>query len=200
MVLPSPSHGTALAGNPLGSSSLVLPHPVLMNKRNYPARAEVPDVLWGLLLLAGSIGLLWSRRFRLRKAWKDGVAALERGDFPAAENSLRKCLRQAPSWVPPRRLLGRTLVALRRFDEAERELRLTAQFEPRTAEVHLELAVFLSNCPPIRLDEALDSLRTAVNLAPALSEEARRMPLLAPLREHPGFLEAVSAAGPADKA
>lgn len=174
---------------------MVLPHHGFVNKRSCPARAEVPDALWGVLLLAGSIGLLWSRRYRLRKAWKDSVAALERGDFPAAERSLRKCVRQAPSWVPPRRLLGRTLVALRRFDEAEKELRLAMQFEPRNAEAYLELAVFLSNCPPIRLDEAIENLRTALHLAPALRDEVQQMSLLASLREHPGYEEALSAAG-----
>ena len=177
---------------------MVLPHPGSVNKRRLPVRADASDLLWGVLILGASIAFLWSRRYRLRKAWKDSIAALERGDFPAAERSLRKCLRQAPSWVPPRRLLGRALVALRRFDEAEKELRLAAQFEPRNPESHLELAVFLSNCPPVRLDEALASLRTALDFAPAMRDEVRRMPALALLRKHPAFQDVVAAA--ADRA
>jgi len=151
--------------------------------------------LWGLLILAGCIALLWSRGYRLRRAWKRSVEALEAGDTVAAEVALRSCVKQSPSWVPARRLLARTLVALRRFDEAEDHLRLVAQFEPRNAEGHLELAMFLANCPPVRADEAVASLTTAVEFAPRLREEIDRRPEFAVLREHPQFRAIAAASG-----
>jgi len=148
---------------------------------------HVDPAVWGVLILAGSIGLLWSRRHRLRRAWQQSVAALESGDMIAAEKALRSCVKQSPSWVPPRRLLARTLVALQRFDEAERHLRLAAEFEPRNAEGYLELAVFLANCPPVRLDESVEFLAKAVEFAPRLPEELAKMPQLQALHEHPGY-------------
>ena len=147
------------------------------------------SALWGLLILAGCIALLWSRGYRMRRAWKRSVEALEAGDTAAAEKALRSCVKQSPSSVPPRRLLARTLVAQRQFDEAEKHLRLVAQFEPRNADGHLELAMFLANCPPVRPEEAIGSLSTAIEYAPRLRADLGTMREFASLRDHPRFQE-----------
>lgn len=154
--------------------------------------------LWGLLILAVCIALLWSRGYRLRRAWKRSVDALGAGDLVGAEKALRFCVKQSPSWVPARKFLARVLVALQRFDEAEKHLRLVAQFEPRNAEGHLELALFLANCPPARPDEAVQSLATAIEFAPRLRDEIGQKPELAALRDHPRFRELTAV--PADTA
>jgi tetratricopeptide (TPR) repeat protein len=148
---------------------------------------EGRSALLGLLILAGCIGFMWSRGYRMRRAWRKSIEALEAGDMATAVKWLQSCVRQSPSFVPARRLLGRTLVALRRFDEAEKHLRLAAQFEPRNAEGHLELAMFLANCPPLRLDEAVEHLAKAFEFAPKLRTEAGQMPQLASLRQHGRF-------------
>jgi len=144
---------------------------------------EGRSALLGLLILAGCIGFMWSRGYRMRRAWRKSIEALEAGDMATAVKWLKSCVKQSPSFVPARRLLGRTLVALHRFDEAEKHLRLAAQFEPRNAEGHLELAMFLANCPPLRLDEAVDYVAKAIEFAPRLREEAAGMAQLAPVRE-----------------
>ncbi len=150
---------------------------------------EGRSTILGLLILAGCIGLMWLRGYRLRRAWRKGIEALEAGDMQIAAAWLQSCVKQSPSWVPARRLLGRTLVALSRYEEAEKHLRLSAQFEPRNAEGYLELAMFLANCPPVRLDEAIDHFEKAAEFAPRLRQEADRMPQLAPLRDHPRWAE-----------
>ncbi|GMV91232.1 MAG: hypothetical protein AMXMBFR82_10100 [Candidatus Hydrogenedentota bacterium] len=150
---------------------------------------EGRSTILGLLILAGCIGLMWLRGYRLRRSWRKGIEALEAGDMQTAAAWLQSCVKQSPSWVPARRLLGRALVASGCFEEAEKHLRLAAQFEPRDAEGYLELAMFLANCPPVRLEEAIDQLAKAMEYAPRLRQEADRMPQLAPLRDHPRWAE-----------
>jgi len=145
--------------------------------------------LWGLLLLGACIAFVWSRGYRLRRTWKKSVDALDLGDMATAEKYLQSCVNQAPSWVPARRLLGRTLVALQRYDEAENHLRLVSKFEPRNAEGHFELAVFLANCPPVRPEDAIDSLSSAIEYGPRLRAGLEVRPEFAALRDHPRFRE-----------
>ncbi len=159
---------------------------------------EGKSALLGLLILGACIAFMWSRGYRMRRTWKRGIDALEAGDLAVAEKSLQSCVKQSPSFVPARRLLGRTLVALQRFDEAEAQLRLASQFEPRNAEGHLELAMFLANCPPVRPDEAVKSLSTALEFAPAIRATLGHRPEFARLRDDPQFQALLHASAESD--
>jgi Flp pilus assembly protein TadD len=128
-----------------------------------------------------------TRRRRITGKWKQGVEAFERGDMEVAVKAFRACLRNAPTWVPARRLLGRALAAAHRIDEAEQELRLAAKLEPRNPEGHLDFAIFLARYAPDRADEAIDSLAEAVEHGPRLREQLAAIEPLAPLRDHPRF-------------
>lgn len=143
--------------------------------------------LIGLTVLAAAMWYFASRRRRIVGKWKEGVAAFERGDMETAAKALRVCLRDAPTWVPARRLLGRALVAAHRIDEAEKELRLAAELEPRNPDGHLDFAIFLAQFAPNRPDEAIDSLVRAVEHGPMLRDRLANLEPLAPLRDHPRF-------------
>lgn len=143
--------------------------------------------LVGLTILVVTLAFFASRRRRIVSKWKEGAEAFQRGDMEAAAKALRACLRLEPAWVPARRLLGRALVATHRIDDAEKELRLAAEMEPRNPDGHLDFAFFLARFAPDRPDEAIDSLARAVEHRPLLREQLLNLEPLAPLRNHPRF-------------
>ena len=127
-----------------------------------------------LLLIAGRIGYMWWRPRRIRRIWERGVAALEQGDYAAAEGALRTCTKIEPTFSPARRLLARAQVKQHKLDEAEEQLQMASKFEPKNAEAHAELGLFLARYTRNREEEAVEALRTAVTLAPGLREHLRR--------------------------
>jgi len=141
----------------------------------------------GVTILAATLIYFASRRHRIVSKWNEGIQAFERGDMDAAAKAFRACLRNAPTWVPARRLLGRALAATHRVAEAEKELQLAAKLEPRNPEGHLDFAIFLAHYAPDRPDDAIDALAEAVEHGPRLREKLMSIEPLAPLRNHPRF-------------
>ncbi len=127
-----------------------------------------------LLIVAARIGYMWWRPRRVRRIWERGLAALEQGDYAAAEGDLRACTKIEPTFSPARRLLARAQVKLHKLDEAEEQLQMASKFEPKNAEAHAELGLFLARYTRGREEEAVEELRKAVTLAPGLREHLRR--------------------------
>jgi tetratricopeptide (TPR) repeat protein len=133
------------------------------------------------------LGFVWSQGYRARKAVERGMIALEQGDFPEAEQALKRCVKLAPIYAPARRVLGRCLAAQQKYTEAEEQIRFASDLEPRNSEGHLELAVFLSRCPPQRFGEALDALEKAVEIQPELAKQLLAISMLEDLHGEERF-------------
>lgn len=127
-----------------------------------------------LAIIALRIGYMWWRPRRIRRIWERGLAALEQGDYAAAEGDLRTCTKIEPTFSPARRMLARAQVKQHKLDEAEEQLQMASKFEPKNAEAHAELGLFLARYTRGREEEAIDALRKAVTLAPGLREHLRR--------------------------
>jgi Flp pilus assembly protein TadD len=129
-------------------------------------------ILYGLVLLAGIIGMQMLMRFvrqrRLMRAWQTAEAGLQDGEegIARAETALRKCLKIEPLWTPARMLLADVLARQGRLEEAEAEHKLSADLHPREVEGHVRLALFYVAHQPERKEDALRALRAALECAP----------------------------------
>jgi tetratricopeptide (TPR) repeat protein len=70
-----------------------------------------------------------------------GIAYQEQGKHEAAVEQFRAAIRLKPEDVPPRLLLGKSLLALQRIDEAIRDLEKAVSLAPGDSTVRLQLAV-----------------------------------------------------------
>lgn len=134
-------------------------------------------------LMLGAWGWQWTRGRRAHAAWKQGLEALQRNDFAAAEKTFRRCVKAAPTSATARRMLGRALFMTGKHEEAEKTLRFGADLEPRNPEGFIELAIFYMARPAPDEAKALDALESAWPHAPRLLDELSQIPPLAPLRE-----------------
>jgi len=147
--------------------------------------------LFGLALVLLIIGLRsvytqWKRR-RFAALLKAGAEAVKNKDFAAAESAFRGSVRLAPTSAQIRLALGAVLAHRQKFKEAEEQLRLAAQLEPRKPLGHLELGFFLALSAPDRADEAVAAFAEAVKCAPQVREGLVKDPRLAQLRQHAEF-------------
>jgi len=93
-------------------------------------------------------------------------AVLE-GEYRKAESHLRRATEMAPGYSTAHHWYGAMLsFLLRRFDEGERELALALDLDPRSAIIHVDMAVSRMNRGD--RDGALDAFRKAVELEPDL--------------------------------
>ena len=127
------------------------------------------------------------RLLRLKRAWTRGHEALKATQLEVAEQEFRRCVRLMPMWKAGRSLLGVVLAQLNRLDEAEEEFKMVASLEPRQPDGHLALAYFYATHRPERAEEAVLSLREAVQCDPALLSRLRNDPRLGSLRNQPAF-------------
>ncbi|NUM54047.1 MAG: hypothetical protein HUU46_10425 [Candidatus Hydrogenedentes bacterium] len=115
------------------------------------------------------------------------MEAYERKDFAEVRNAFRYVVKKYPGWAMARRMLARGLAGLGQHAEAEQELRLAAQLEPRNAEGHIDLAIFLASLPRDRHEEAVACIETALGVAPEMRPAVATLPQLRALHSHPQF-------------
>jgi len=149
-------------------------------------------MVWQTLIAAFAVGVLAFHLYRsftmgrrVTALWESGAAAFERQAFDEAQRAFARVVKLSPSSAAPRRMLGRTLVALNRPNEAEPQFRLAADLEPRNGEGRLELGVFLALHRPGLADEAFAAIEQAFALDPNLRTAMASWPLPPRLREHP---------------
>jgi tetratricopeptide (TPR) repeat protein len=137
----------------------------------------------------------WKRR-RFVTSLKAGAEAVKNRDSATAESAFRQCVRLVPTSAQVRLALGAVLAQRQKLGEAEEQLRLAAQLEPRKPLGHLELGFFLALCAPDRVDDAVAAFTEAVKCAPNLREGLAKDPRLAALRQHAQFQKLLEASQP----
>ncbi len=137
-----------------------------------------------LSIIAAKMGAGYYQRARLTRAWQTGMQAYQAGDLESAQTAFGRCVKWAPIWVLSRRMLGRTLAARDRHQEAEEQFNFAVQLEPRNGESYIEFAAYLAARGPERMNEAIDMLAKGLELAPTFADQIRNAPGLGPLREH----------------
>jgi len=145
------------------------------------------------IIIPAGILLIWrfaamaTKGRRAVRWWNRGIQAIEQADYDSAEQALRRCVRLSPISAPARRLYARALMSHGKIREAEHEVRMATQLEPRNADGFLDLGFFLSACAPERNEEAVEALEKAVALAPNLRGVIAQDERLRPLHELPRF-------------
>jgi len=158
---------------------------------SYTVGKQAMNELW--IIIPAGILLIWrftaiaTKGRRAVQWWNRGVQAVEQGDYDAAERALRRCVRLSPISAPARRLYARALISRGKIREAEHQVRMATQLEPRNGEGFLDLGFFLSACAPERNEEAVEALEKAVALAPNLRGVIARDERLRALHELPRF-------------
>jgi len=138
--------------------------------------------LMGLCILTLVLAVFGSRRYRFKRHWLRGSAALKGGDLAQAEVHFRKCLKAVPESAAVRQTLGAVLAQRQQLEEAE-TLHVTAtQFEPRNGHTYLQLGFFLALYRTGRVAEAIEAFERAVEFAPEVRDILRNAQPLAPLR------------------
>jgi Flp pilus assembly protein TadD len=145
-----------------------------------------------LILVLRSVYMQWKRR-RFAALLQEGAEAFKNKDSAGAGSAFRQCVRFAPTSAQVRLALGAVLAHRQKFKEAEEQLRLAAQLEPRKPLGHLELGFFLALCAPDRPDEAVAAFGEAVKCAPQVREGLAKDPRLAGLRQHAEFQKLLEA-------
>jgi len=149
------------------------------------------NLMAGILLLACIIGFQLAMRYwrtARMKRWMDrGKQALAQGDMDAAEDAFRRCVALFPLWVPGRALLGAVLAKQGKLAEAEEQIRMAAELQPREAAGHMGLGMFFATQRPPRVDDAIDAFSKAIECNPKLRERLAREPTIQHLRESERF-------------
>ena len=145
-----------------------------------------------LIIALRSVYMQWKRR-RFAMLLRAGAEAVKNKDFACAESAFRGCVRLAPTSAQIRLALGAVLAQRQKFKEAEEQLRLAAQLEPRKPLGHLELGFFLALFAPDRADDAVAAFAEAVKCAPKVRESLAKDPRLAGLRQDPEFQKILEA-------
>jgi tetratricopeptide (TPR) repeat protein len=149
--------------------------------------ASIVTPLLGAGFCAGIIIAFYVQRRWIRGAWEKGMAAYERNDFAEVRKAFLYVVKKHPGWATARRMLARGLVGLGKHAEAEQELRMAAQLEPRNAEGHIDLAIFLASLSHERHEEAVACIETALDVAPDMRTAVATLPQLRSLHSHPRF-------------
>ena len=142
-------------------------------------------------VLALRAGMAYSKRARLKQSWRRANEAMKSADFAGAEKALGRCVSLMPLWVPARMLLGAVQAKLGKLTEAEEQLKMAAELQPREAEGHLQLGMFYAVFCPDRVDDAIDAFGAAVECRPELKQHLAREPRLLKLKEDQRFRELV---------
>ena len=154
------------------------------------------SVLGGIALLIALIGLQVGMRYwttvRTRRAWEEAQAAMARHDFESAATSLDKTIKLMPLWTHARMIYGVVLSELGRLPEAEEQLKMAADLQPKEADGHIELGIFYVTTAN-RPEEGITALRVAL----ACDEKARYRietePRLRDFRDGPHYAQLESA-------
>lgn len=145
----------------------------------------------GLALLLGLVSFQYYKRHKhqknIERLWREAQAALTEQRIADAERLLRECVKEMPLFIMARRALGAVLAQENRFDEAEKELKLAAELQPRKPEGHLDLALFYARFQPERIDDAVNALKEVITHAPQLRQDIYRDARFAAFKDHPGF-------------
>lgn len=148
---------------------------------------QIASTVFGICICASILLAYVFQRRWIRAAWKRGMDAYERSDFTEARDAFRYVVKKYPGWAMARRMLARGLAGLGNHKEAEQELRLAAQLEPRNAEGHLDLAIFLASLSRERHEEAVASIETALNVEPGMRQAVASSPQLRALHSSRKF-------------
>ncbi len=143
------------------------------------------------LLLLYQWGTSRMRMSRLKREWETALRAFKDKDLETAQKSLQRCVRLMPMWTPARFMLGGVLAKRGRLADAEAQLKLGADLEPRSPEGHLQLGMFYVVCHPDRAGEAIAALERAAACDPALREQFANAPGLEAIRSHPRFQQLI---------
>lgn len=138
-------------------------------------------------LVLFQVGLRYIRLWRVKRWWHRASQSMEAGDLAKASQALHRCVKLMPLWVPARILLASVQASQGNTDDAEKELKLAAQLEPKSAEGHAQLALFYATYRPERDEDARESLRLALKFDPNLRERIRTDPRLKAIRNHKGL-------------
>lgn len=149
------------------------------------------SVLAGLCILLLLVGFQWTvQRLKVRRMkrwWNRAAEALNAGDLDAAAAALNKCVSAMPMWVQARTLLGVVRAKQGKLTDAEAQLKMAAELQPRQAEGHLQLGLFYATQFSDRDDDAMEALLNGLKYAPELRNALSRDPRLLHLRNHPRF-------------
>ena len=105
---------------------------------------------------------------RVRGHRVKGVAAFNRGDFKTALDEFELIAREDPRDPQAHLMIGSSLIALSRYDEARRALDRSLQLQPRNERTLLELGRLLALQD--RLDESVQAMRQAIEVNPEFAE------------------------------
>jgi Tfp pilus assembly protein PilF len=155
-------------------------------------------ILLSVVIVAAMWGYANSRGWRARRLWQQGMHAINGQDWPVAETSFRKCVRLVPIWTASRKMLAVALVKQNKLDEAEEQLRMASELEPRKPEGHLDLGFFLATQRPDRQEDAITAFARAVEHDPQVRDVLTMEKRLAFLRDNPRFAKLL-AQGHADE-
>jgi tetratricopeptide (TPR) repeat protein len=105
---------------------------------------------------------------RVRGHRVKGVAAFNRGDFKTALDEFEFIAREDPRDPQVHLMIGSSLMALERYDEARRALDRSLQLQPRNERTLLELGRLLAI--QNRLDESVQVMRQSIEVNPEFAE------------------------------
>lgn len=145
-----------------------------------------------LVVLAVFMGVRQWGHLRFKKAFEAAQAALQAQDYETAERHLRQCAKRAPLAVPIRATFGGVLARNGKLEEAEEQMKLAAELQPRNAEGHLMLGVFYASTFPDRQEDAFTALERAVELDPNVRGKIAQHDGLDTVRSSPRFQALVS--------
>jgi tetratricopeptide (TPR) repeat protein len=113
------------------------------------------------------------------------MALARQGRFEEALPLAQESVRATPNFWLPRTTLGFVYLGAKRYEEAERELRLAVNLNSDFAVAQYDLACAYSRLG--KLAESYQALRQAVRLDTQYGRVALRDPDLEPLRNHPDY-------------
>ena len=143
-------------------------------------------VLGGVLSLFALRGAhaRWKLR-RVRDRFHKGSQALTDDNPTEAEAIFRECVRLSPATSSLHRMLGRSLAAQARFEDAAKAMETAAYLEPKNADARLEHGLMLAHCGPGQEEATATALRKALTLNPELRTVLREAGQLEAVRQHP---------------
>lgn len=156
------------------------------------------DIVIGIIALAGLVALRggmnrWTM-YRVQRAWEGARADLDARAYDAAEGKLATCVRLLPTWIPARFTLGAVLAAQGKLAEAEAQLKLARDLEPRQPEGHIELGIYYLTAAK-QPAAGVAALREAITLKPDVIQRINTDPRLAAFRDTEDFTRLTDAPG-----
>jgi len=140
-----------------------------------------------LAIVLGQWGWSQWKAMRFHALWAKAQEALAVEDLAAAKDAVHRCTALAPTSGPLRRVYGTILARSGDLPNAEEQLRLGADLEPRNPAGHLDLGYFLAACCPDRVEATLAALAKAIECSPELRTTLGEDPHLKSLHAHEGF-------------